>query len=118
MFTLRNRSARNTIIAGAAGGGTAAGTTAGTLTCITASISGPAANLGGYATAQVVASAIGVSGGPALSAGIAAVGGPLVAGTIATAGVGVVAAGLGAGGYALYRWSRRRAARTAAVTPA
>jgi hypothetical protein len=99
--------ARRPAIAGAIGGGSASAVTAGTLAGITASLSGSVANLGGYATAQIVAASVGIGGGPALSVGIAAVGGPLVAGAIVTAGVGVAAAGLTVGGYALYRWARK-----------
>jgi hypothetical protein len=46
---------------------------------------GPAANLGGYAVAQVIAGSVGL-GGPALSTAIAAVGGPVVAGAAVAAG--------------------------------
>jgi hypothetical protein len=68
-------SKHNAKIAGlVAGGGTGA-----SLVGATAALSGPAANLGGYAVAQVVAGSVGL-GGPALSVGIAAVGGPVVAG--------------------------------------
>jgi hypothetical protein len=70
----------------------ASGVTGVVLTGITATLSGPAANLGGYATAQIVASALGLGalgiGGPALSVVIAAVGGPVVAGGLAVAAVG------------------------------
>ena len=62
----------------------------GGLTVTTATLSAPTANLGGYATAQIVAGKVGMGGGPALSVAIKAVGGPLVAGTIASVGVGVV----------------------------
>ena len=85
-------SKRKARIAGlAAGAGTGAG-----LVGATAALTGPAANLGGYAVAQVVAGSVGL-GGPALSMGIAAVGGPVVAGA-------AVAAGVGYGAYRLAKW--------------
>ncbi len=68
-------------------------------------------NLGGYATAQVVAkgintvtSKVGLSlpTGPALSKLVSKVGGPKVAGSVAAVGTGLVVAGLAAGGYYLY----------------
>jgi hypothetical protein len=71
----------------AAGAGTGAG-----LAGATAALTGPAANLGGYAVAQVLAGSVGL-GGPALSTAIAAVGGPIVAGAAVAAVVG----------YATYR---------------
>jgi hypothetical protein len=74
-----------------AGAGTGAG-----LVGATAALSGPAANLGGYAVAQMVAGSVGL-GGPALSMGIAAVGGPFVAGA-------VLAAGVGYGTYRVAKW--------------
>ena len=67
-----------------AGGGTGA-----SLVGATAALSGPAANLGGYAVAQTIAGSVGL-GGPALSAGIAASGGPVVAGAALATGVGYV----------------------------
>ena len=75
----------------AAGAGTGAG-----LAGATAALTGPAANLGGYAVAQVVAGSVGL-GGPALSTAIAAVGGPVVAGA-------AVAAGVGYGAYRMAKW--------------
>lgn len=75
----------------AAGAGTGAG-----LAGATAALSGPAANLGGYAVAQVMAGSVGL-GGPALSTAIAAVGGPVVAGA-------AVAAGVGYGAYRVAKW--------------
>ena len=76
-------SKHNAHIAGlAAGAGTGAG-----FAGATAALTGPAANLGGYAVAQVVAGSVGL-GGPALSTAIAAVGGPVVAGAVVAAGVG------------------------------
>jgi hypothetical protein len=75
----------------AAGAGTGAG-----LAGATAALSGPAANLGGYAVAQVMAGSVGL-GGPALSTAIAAVGGPLVASA-------AVAAGVGYGAYRVAKW--------------
>ncbi len=84
-----------------AAGSTGAVGSAATMTGITAGLSGPVANLGGYATAQIVASSIGVGGGPALSVGIAAIGGPIVAGALAATGVGLLAAGAGYGIFKL-----------------
>jgi hypothetical protein len=75
----------------AAGAGTAAG-----LAGATAALTGPAASLGGYAVAQVMAGSVGL-GGPALSTAIAAVGGPVVAGA-------AVAAGVGYGAYRVAKW--------------
>jgi hypothetical protein len=75
----------------AAGAGTGAG-----LAGATAALTGPAANLGGYAVAQVMAGSVGL-GGPALSTAIAAVGGPVVAGA-------AVAAGVGYGVYRVAKW--------------
>jgi hypothetical protein len=79
------------IVGLAAGAGTGAG-----LAGATAALTGPAANLGGYAVAQVVAGSVGL-GGPALSTAIAAVGGPVVAGA-------AVAAGVGYGAYRVAKW--------------
>lgn len=78
-----------------AGLATGAGTGAG-LAGATAALTGPAANLGGYAVAQVMAGSVGL-GGPALSTAIAAVGGPVVAGA-------AVAAGIGYGAYRVAKW--------------
>lgn len=75
----------------AAGAGTGAG-----LVGATAALTGPAANLGGYAVAQMVAGSVGL-GGPALSTAIAAVGGPVVAGAVVVAGVGY-------GAYRVAKW--------------
>jgi len=75
----------------AAGAGTGAG-----LAGATAALTGPAANLGGYAVAQVMAGSVGL-GGPALSTAIAAIGGPVVAGA-------AVAAGVGYGAYRVAKW--------------
>lgn len=78
---------------------------------ITRSLAPPAANLGGYATAQVVAkgvnSVIGKVGlklptGPALTRIISKVGGPKAAGAVTALAVGAVVAGVAAGGYYLY----------------
>ena len=66
----------------AAGAGTGAG-----LLGATATLTGPAANLGGYAVAQMMAGSVGL-GGPALSTAIAAVGGPVVVGAAVAVGVG------------------------------
>lgn len=81
----------------AAAGVGAAGVTGGGLVAVTAGLSGPAANLGGYATAQIVASASGASalgiGGPALTTAIAAMGGPITAGIVFSGGVGFLTYG-------------------------
>ena len=53
----------------------------------TATLSAPTMNLGGYATAQIVASKVGL-GGPWLSVAIKSVGGPMLAGSVASLGVG------------------------------
>ena len=81
--------------AGTAGSSAAAATGLG-LMGYTAGLTGTAANLGGYVTAQVVAGSVG-AGGPWLSAAIAATGGPVVAGALAAAGVGY-------GVYKLVSW--------------
>jgi len=62
----------------------------------TAALTGPTANLGGYAVAQMVAGSVGL-GGPALSTAIATVGGPVVAGA-------ALAAGVGYGAYRMAKW--------------
>lgn len=77
---MNHNAKRNGIIAGAATGAHLVGSTA--------ALTGSAANLGGYITAQTVASSLGLTAGPALSVGIAAIGGPVVAGALAVAGVG------------------------------
>lgn len=87
---------KDKVILGAGAAGSAA--TAGTCIGVTASLTGPVAHLGGYATAQLI-----LGGGPALSTGIAAVGGPVIAGALASTGVGLAAIGLGYGGYHLYK---------------
>jgi hypothetical protein len=83
--------------AAAVGGVVGATGTGSTLVGITAGLSGPAANLGGYATAQIVASGVGAGsigiGGPALATAVAFVGGPIVAGAILTVGVGAAIGG-------------------------
>jgi hypothetical protein len=61
--------------------------TGGTLIGMTASLSGPAANLGGYAVAQSLLAGSGFAG-PALATTIATLGGPVVAGGLVVAGVG------------------------------
>ena len=91
--------AREKIILGSDAAGSAA--TAGTCRGTTAALSGPAANLGGYATAQILLGSW--AGGPALSTTIAMVG-PVAAGAIAATGVGLAIVGLGYGGYHLYKW--------------
>lgn len=75
----------------AAGVGTGAG-----LVGATAALTGPAANLGGYAVAQIVAGSVGL-GGPVLSTAIAAVGGPVMAGA-------AIAGGVGYGVYRAAKW--------------
>lgn len=84
-------------------------------------------NLGGYATAQVVAksvntvtSKIGVTlpTGPALTKLVSKVGGPKVAGTVAAVGTGLVVAGLAAGGYYLYKKATDKDEPAKAQTPA
>ncbi|MGE3725770.1 MAG: LysM peptidoglycan-binding domain-containing protein [Candidatus Sericytochromatia bacterium] len=82
--------------------------TAGALTAMTATLGAPLANLGGYGTAQVIASklvdfGLKVPTGPALSKLISTVGGPKVAAAGVAVGVGLAAAGLAAGGYYLYQ---------------
>jgi hypothetical protein len=83
---------RTAIVAGTA----AATATGGTMAAATVTLSGPVANLGGYAVAQIAAGSIGL-GGPALSAGIAALGGPVVV-------AGALTVGVGYGVYRLVRW--------------
>jgi hypothetical protein len=76
------------------GTASAAGT-GGTLVGITAGLSGPAANLGGYATAQIVAGSVApILAGPGLTTSIAVLGGPLVAGGLVIAGVGALGYGI------------------------
>jgi hypothetical protein len=83
----------STKAANAAGVG-AAGATGGTLVAITSGLAGPAANLGGYATAQIVASTLAPSlAGPALATGISIIGGPVIAGGALAIGVGAAAYG-------------------------
>ena len=89
---------REKVIWGSGAVGSAA--TAGTYLWTTAMLSGPVANLGGYATAQIL-----LGGGPALSATIAMVG-PVAAGVVAATGVGVAIVSLGYGGYHLSKWVR------------
>lgn len=94
------------------GGNIGAIGTAGTLIAMTASLSGPAANLGGYATAQKIASGLASIGlkvpqGPALTKMISSVGGPKVAGAAAAVGIGLLVAGAAAGGYYLYTKSQK-----------
>lgn len=69
-------------------------------------------NLGGYATAQVVAKGINsvtskigfkVPAGPALSKIVSKIGGPKVAGAVTAVAAGAVVAGVAAGGYYLYK---------------
>ncbi len=90
---------KDKVILGA--GATGAAATAGTCVAVTASLSGPIANLGGYATAQLL-----IGGGPALSTAIATVG-PVAAGALASTGVGIAIVGLEYGGYHLYKRLKR-----------
>jgi hypothetical protein len=89
---------------------------------VTRSLAPPLSNLGGYATAQVVAksvnSVIGKVGlkvptGPALTKIVSKVGGPKVAGSVTALAVGAVVAGVAAGGYYLYNRSARKEAQAA-----
>lgn len=94
--------------AAAIGGAVGAVGTVATLSVITARLSAPLSNLGGYGTAQIVAGKLASVGlkvpqGPALTKLISSVGGPKVASAGVAIGVGVAAAGLAAGGYYLYR---------------
>lgn len=63
--------------------------TAGIMVGTTAALSPPLANLGGYATAQILAPSF--MAGPAMSSAIATVGGPLIAGALAATGIGLIA---------------------------
>lgn len=95
------------------GAAVGAGATAATLVGITASLSGPVANLGGYATAQIInkgLTQIGLSLGsaPQVAQLVKSVGGPKVAGTIVVVGVGVAVAGLAAGGVYLYNKNKNQ----------
>jgi len=101
-----------------AGGAGLVGTavTAGTFVAITSKLAAPAANLGGYATAQIVAknlTKVGISlGGPIqVSKMVKAVGGPKVAGAIVAVGVGVTVAGIVAGAYHLHNKSQNSATK-------
>lgn len=77
-----------------AAGATTSAATTGTFIAVTASLSGPAANLGGYATAQiVVGSTVSSLAGPALATVISTVGGPVVAGGIVVVGAGALVFG-------------------------
>jgi len=81
--------------------------TATALIAVTKSLTYPASNLGGYATAQIVAKAVNSVGfsmptGASLSKIVSSVGGPKSAGVMTAVGVGVAAAGVAAGGYYLY----------------
>ncbi|MGV3524922.1 MAG: LysM peptidoglycan-binding domain-containing protein [Candidatus Sericytochromatia bacterium] len=78
---------------------------------ITKTLAAPVSNLGGYATAQVVAKSINtvtskvglkVPTGPALTQAVSKIGGPKVAGAVTAVAVGAVVAGVAAGGYYLY----------------
>ena len=85
---------KNSTTLSSAAGIVSASATGGSLVGYTAALSGPAANLGGYATAQVVASTLPlVSGGPTLAVGIATLGGPVTAGVLLCVGVGVTVYG-------------------------
>jgi nucleoid-associated protein YgaU len=93
------------------GGTVATVATGAVLIGVTRSLAPPLSNLGGYATAQVVAKSVnGVIGkvglhvpaGPALAKIVSKVGGPKVAGAVTALAVGAVVAGVAAGGYYLY----------------
>lgn len=84
---------------------------------VTKSLAPPLSNLGGYATAQVVAKGVnGVIGkvglklptGPALTKIVSKVGGPKSAGAVTALAVGAVVAGVAAGGYYLYNKSSKK----------
>jgi len=85
---------KNSTTLSSAAGIVSASATGGSLIGYTVALTGPAANLGGYATAQVVASSLPlVSGGPALSLAVAALGGPATAGVLLCVGVGATVYG-------------------------
>lgn len=93
------------------GGAIGTTATAATLIGITAGLKYPLSNLGGYATAQIVAKNINKVGlavptGPALTSLVSKVGGPRVAGAGVAVGVGLLVAGAAAGGYYLYQKSK------------
>jgi len=79
----------NTKIA-AASATTVSAATWGTLFGITAGLCHPAANLGGYATAQMVASSLVGVGGPVVATTVATLGGPIVAGALLVVGTGAL----------------------------
>ncbi len=101
--SLRSDIGRAAVIGGAIGAiGTAAA-----LTAITANLSAPLSNLGGYGTAQVVAKKVASLGlkvpqGPGLSKLVSTVGGPKMAAAGVAIGVGLAVAGIAAGSYYLY----------------
>lgn len=64
--------------------------TGGLLIGITTGLSGPSANLGGYITAQMVASSVAGMGGPTVATAVAVVGGPVVAGALVIFGTGAL----------------------------
>jgi hypothetical protein len=79
-----------------------------TFVAITNSLKGPIANLGGYATAQIVAKNVNKLGlalptGPALTKTVSHMGGPKSTGAVVAIGVGVAVAGAAVGGYLLYK---------------
>lgn len=78
-----------------------------TFVAITASLKAPLSNLGGYATAQIVAKNVNKVGlslptGPALTKAVSKMGGPKSTGTMVALGVGVAVAGAAVGSYYLY----------------
>lgn len=85
----RRQSSRRALYAGA---GTTA-VTGTTLTAITATLGAPTANLGGYATAQIVASSLFGTGGPWLASAIATAGGPVTVTVLVSIGLGGAAWG-------------------------
>ena len=98
---------RKMLIAAGVGGAIGTVAAAGTLIGMTKTLAYPASNLGGYATAQVVAKNLGkiglnVGSGPQLAKTISSMGGPKSAGALTAVGVGVAAAGLAVGGYYVY----------------
>ncbi|PIQ28388.1 hypothetical protein COW36_03840 [bacterium (Candidatus Blackallbacteria) CG17_big_fil_post_rev_8_21_14_2_50_48_46] len=94
---------------------------------VTKSLAPPLSNLGGYATAQVVAKSVNsvvgkvglhVPTGPALTKIVSKVGGPKMAGAVTALAVGAVVAGVAAGGYYLYNRSNSKQEPAPAQKPA
>lgn len=108
------------------GGTVATVATGAVLIGVTRSLVPPASNLGGYATAQVVAKSVNgligkvglkVPAGPALAKIVSKVGGPKVAGAVTALAVGAVVAGVAAGGYYLYNKATSPKGTPAALPP-